>query len=217
MHNDDNSEHMWLSDKALAGQTPAVSRGYIWTQPCFLPNLLFLFPPPHFDPQSQILGPIFFFSNSLIPGSTNLFAMVDPGTAVGVISLGLQVLQGLTQFYTRFASYSADITAVVRRIESLCLILEALERPVRKLERDEPISAAVRQCIESFKAGLRELTTYQRKCGDISLVPTATEDKIRLVRMRVLFPFRKATLDEVGKVVDRLQLNVDTIMQALQL
>jgi hypothetical protein len=143
--------------------------------------------------------------------------MVDPGTAVGVISLGLQVLQSLTQFYTRFASYGADIRAVVQRIESLCLILEALERPVRILERDEPISAVVRQCIESFKAGIRELTTYQRKCGDISLIPTAIEDKIRLVRTRVLFPFRKETLDEVGRIVDRLQLNVHTIMQALQL
>lgn len=143
--------------------------------------------------------------------------MVDPGTAVGIISLGLQVLQGLAQYYTQFASFSAEITAVVRRIESLCVIIKALEGPVRRLERDEPISAAVRQCIEACKTGIRDLDTYQKQCGNNTFVPTAVADRMRLVKMRGLFPFRKSTLDGVGKTLERLQLNLMTINQALQL
>ncbi|KAF2788778.1 hypothetical protein K505DRAFT_366174 [Melanomma pulvis-pyrius CBS 109.77] len=143
--------------------------------------------------------------------------MVDPGTAVGVISLGLQVLQGLSNYYSQFASFSVEITTVVERIQSLCAIIDALDGAVQKLQRDEPISAAVRQCIDACKAGLRDLEVYQKKCGEITLVPTTIEDKIQLVKKRLLFPFRKGTLEDLQKILDRLQSNLDTIILALQL
>lgn len=143
--------------------------------------------------------------------------MVDPGTAVGVISLGLQVLQSLATYYSQFASFSAEITAVVERIQSLCVIIDSLDGAVQRLQRDEPISAAVRQCIDACKAGIWDLEVYQKKCGEITLIPTTIEDKIRLVRKRLLFPFRKGTLEDLQKILDRLQSNVDTIVHALHL
>ena len=143
--------------------------------------------------------------------------MVDPGTAVGVISLGLQVLQGLATFYKHFASFHNELSTVVRRIESLHMIIDALEGPVRDLERDDLISAAVRQCIETCKAGIEELEVYQKKCGSVTLVTTVKKNKLRASKSRLLFPFRKATLDDLAKALDRLQSNLDTVALALQL
>ncbi|KAF1997442.1 hypothetical protein P154DRAFT_578863 [Amniculicola lignicola CBS 123094] len=143
--------------------------------------------------------------------------MSDPGTAVGVVSLGLQVLQGLTTYYSQFKSFSTEISAVVGRIENLHLILSALDIPVRKLERDEPISAAVRQCIDNCQAGINDLEAYRRKCGEVPLPSTQKEDRMRLIANKLLFPFRKNSLEDLGKILDRLQLSLDTIIHALQL
>jgi hypothetical protein len=143
--------------------------------------------------------------------------MIDPGTAVGIISLGLQVLQGLATFYEDFASFNIELSTVVRRIESLYMIIDALEGPVRDLERDDLISAAVRQCIEACKAEIQELEVYRKKCGSSTQGPTVKKNKLHGSKSRVLFPFRKAILDDLVKALDRLQSNLDTVVLALQL
>jgi hypothetical protein len=143
--------------------------------------------------------------------------MADPGTAVGIISLGLQVLQGLVKFYSHFASFSTEIAAVVQRIEGLCMTLDALDGPVRKVERDDAISAAVRRCIDTCRSSIRDLEIYRRNCGDTELGASTLEDKLRHVRKRLTFPFRKGTLNDIGRVLDRLQSNLDTVILALQL
>ena len=143
--------------------------------------------------------------------------MVDPGTAVGIVSLGLQVLQGLVNFYSQFASFSTEITAVVQRIESLRMTLDALDSPVRKIERDDPISVAVRRCIDTCKSGIQDLEMYRRNCGDDELEASTLEDKLRHVKKRLTFPFRKGTLEGIGKILDRFQSNLDTVILALQL
>jgi hypothetical protein len=49
--------------------------------------------------------------------------MADPisaaGTAVGIISLGLQVSQGLIKYYTHFKAHDKEIADTVSRSEAL--------------------------------------------------------------------------------------------------
>jgi hypothetical protein len=143
--------------------------------------------------------------------------MSELGTVISVISLGLQGLNGLTTYYSQFKSFSTEISALVGRIESLHVILSALDVPVRKLKHDGLISAAVQQCIDDCQTGINDLEAYRKKCGDVTLLPTKKEDRMQLIAKKLLFPFRKSTLEDLGKILDRLQLNLDTTTHALQL
>lgn len=139
------------------------------------------------------------------------------GAAVGVVSLGLQVLQGLASYYTQYKSFSCEITAVVGRIARLTAILDALDGPVRKLECEESIPAEVRRSISECEAGIQMLKIYGKKCGEVKFEPQNMDDRLQLVKKKLLFPFRKGSLEDLMKNLDRLQNNVDTIIMALQL
>ena len=55
------------------------------------------------------------------------------GVAVGVVSLGIQVTDGLIDYYKQFRHINEDIQAVLTRIEGLRDILNALAKVTHQL------------------------------------------------------------------------------------
>ena len=63
--------------------------------------------------------------------AVTLIAMADPlsitGVAVGLVSLGLEVCQGLTEYYESWKTHDDDIRRALEKIDSLSSTLRALE------------------------------------------------------------------------------------------
>lgn len=73
------------------------------------------------------------------------------GTAVGVISLGIQVCQGLVSYYKNWKSFDDDIAHLYAKIDGLRITLENLEHTLPKLRHlNANIMIDVEEKIVSF-------------------------------------------------------------------
>lgn len=116
--------------------------------------------------------------------------MADPlstaGTAVGIVSRGLQVSQGLITYYTHFKAHDVEIGYLVRKSQSLQGLLQALEGPLRKAEIEHgDVSLQVRNAITSCGAGLRRLLAAVQKYGNMD-IPSTRESKNRALKKSAL-------------------------------
>jgi hypothetical protein len=141
--------------------------------------------------------------------------MADAG---GAVSLALQIAQGLNVYYTQFRAFRDDVETVVLRTERLQIILRCLERPVQRLELDdEPISEQTWSCIAECLKAVKSLKQYQEKCSEVQHAPDQLRHTLLHAKNRLAYPFRKTTLEELQKVLDRLLANLELILHALQL
>ncbi|OCK74055.1 hypothetical protein K432DRAFT_311474 [Lepidopterella palustris CBS 459.81] len=145
--------------------------------------------------------------------------MSDPisvaGTAVGITSLGIQVCQALVRYYVQFRSYHDDIDALVQRVEHLENILRALDTVKKKVELDnDEVSQKLQLATKACKEALGSLERTVKKFTEIKL-PDAWEDRLRLVKKRLLWPFKKDALMNTQDILDKLQANLLLALQIL--
>lgn len=138
------------------------------------------------------------------------------GTTVGVISLGLQVCQGLFNYYNQFKSFSDDVSSTLQRLEELSGLLEVLDQHMRRSPADGVALDIGQDSVAACGAQLRKLQEMIKKCGECQM-PAARADRVKLVKRRLLYPFRKETLNEMHATLDRLQSNVNLAAQLLQM
>jgi hypothetical protein len=129
-------------------------------------------------------------------------------SAVGIVSLGLQVTQGLVTYYSQFKAFDSDIAEISRKADGLHGILQVLENAT--------IPAQVRTAISASEEGLRNLNGWVEKYGKAE-PPANIEDRLRLLKKRTLFPFRRDTLLGLKSTLESLQSNLDTAIQVLHL
>ena len=60
--------------------------------------------------------------------------MADPGTAIGIISLGIQVCQGLTSYYSVYKSFHDHVNHANLRLGDLQATLEILQQLLPRLD-----------------------------------------------------------------------------------
>jgi hypothetical protein len=138
-------------------------------------------------------------------------------SAVGIVSLGLQVTQGLVAYYSHFKAFDRDIAEISRKADGLSRILQVLKGPLRKFEIDDaPVPAQVRTAISASEEGLRNLNDWIEKYGKVE-PPGNIEDRLRILKKRTLFPFRRDTLLGLKSTLESLQSNLDTAIHVLHL
>ncbi|KAF1960005.1 hypothetical protein CC80DRAFT_590342 [Byssothecium circinans] len=144
--------------------------------------------------------------------------MCDPGSIVGAVSLTLQIVQRLKTYYNEFRSFHSDIDAVVTQSERIVSILNALEKPVQGLWRGrDELCQEVRASIRACDEARLKVKAHQQKCSECDLQPENLRKKLVLVKTRCLYPFRKDTLGDLQRQLDRMLENLQTIIQVLQI
>lgn len=147
--------------------------------------------------------------------------MADPlsaaGTAVGIISLGLQVSQGLIRYYSRFKAHDDEIADTVDRAQALQGLLESLEGPLKKAE-SEPgdILIHVRNAVSACETRLLRLSILVQKYGTVQ-IPDTREEKLQALKKQALYPFKRATLQELHATLEELIINLQLAVQMLSL
>jgi len=111
-----------------------------------------------------------------------LFLMGDPlsvaGTAVGIASLGIQVCQGLLQYYASWKSYNEDITTTFELIESFEKTLVLLCKAINRLDPSPELLQQVAGCINDCKSGIERLKKKFKKIEETT--PGASRLKLVL-------------------------------------
>ena len=147
--------------------------------------------------------------------------MADPlsaaGTAVGVVSLGLQVFQGLIKYYSHFKAHDEDIAYLVLKSESLQNILQSLNSLLKRAEVGPAnISTQVRNAVGICETRLQKLLLAVKKYGNLE-IPVTREERLRAIRKRALYPFKQTTLQELNVTLEGLTIDLQLALQILSL
>ena len=127
--------------------------------------------------------------------------MADPGTAVGMISLGIQVCLGLVKYYKAWEGQDQYVQETLNNLDREAKVLELLQRNLRRL----PISAGtsaqqVEECIVHARGPFNRLKVLLENCQTVP-APGNFKRKGRNAARSALFPFRKETLRDMRAAV----------------
>lgn len=119
------------------------------------------------------------------------------GSAVGVISLGIQVCQGLLAYYDSWKGCHQDIETTSKSIASLSEILERVSRVAGNQSNegeavDKQVNKIAIQCLANIEALSMELRKFERypESSDVRA-------KIRSHLRRLYYPFKESTLAKI--------------------
>lgn len=148
--------------------------------------------------------------------------MSDPfsaiGSAVGVISLGLAVCEGLLAYYGPYKTFHEEINDTICRTENLTKALRALEKILNDAEKSDMTQKAesAKIAIETIKCcekRIKRLEGMLKKCHNVTPPQGLLKTKLRVDRM--IYPFRRDTLMVLVEVLNGLQNNLNTALQVL--
>lgn len=139
------------------------------------------------------------------------------GTAVSIISLGLQVCQGLVSYYQTYQGQDEKVADILRDVSSLKKSLEAIQRCLPKLNSGQldTIAQAGDSVIECA-AAVKKLEQLLAECHRTA-IPADFKERMQILARKVAFPFRQSTIKDLKDTVKGLQTNVVIALQILQL
>ncbi|MCJ1427238.1 hypothetical protein MMC29_005141 [Sticta canariensis] len=148
--------------------------------------------------------------------------MSDPvsvaGTAMGVISLGIQVTQSLVEYYTSYKSQYSALADMVERLEYLSDIFQSLKKTLldRQVQTEEQsfiksIYVSIRHCDELIYELQEECQKFRKTSSD------GFAAKIKVAGRRVTYPFRESTLQKLNENIGGIQENLSSALDILQL
>lgn len=148
--------------------------------------------------------------------------MGDPfsaaGTAVGIVSLGIQVFQGLISYYDKWKTFDDDIAQIQVKLDGLSKTLENLEThiiPKFKSSNAREVED-VDQKILSCSTGIRSLKAILTKCQSSAPTNIVHRKAYKLLQTS-FYSFKKTTFQELNASVTSLQENLQTSLLSLML
>jgi ankyrin repeat domain-containing protein 50 len=153
------------------------------------------------------------------------------GLVVGVVSLGIQVSQGLISYYNEFRGQNEEIDSLGSNLDALrhtLLVLEALMGGDQQIVLQS--ADLVKTNIISTLGGISRLQNFLTKCRqhavDGSAKPSSSaspagpsnrSNQAKSLLNKVAFPFKRNTLNSMKAIVTDLQASLSLALSTLQL
>ncbi|KAH5442343.1 hypothetical protein HBI23_131770 [Parastagonospora nodorum] len=143
--------------------------------------------------------------------------MADPfsvaGTAVGITSLGIQTCQILYNYYSKYKGYHDDIDSVLQEVEGLQSILESLRQVKDRFEIDNNVpSSQLHIALKACEDALARLKAMADRCNTTKQTESI-QSRLRDVKKRLIWPYRKETLADMQATLSRFQDNLSLALQ----
>lgn len=146
--------------------------------------------------------------------------MGDPfavaSSAISVVSLGLQVCQGLTSYYGSWKDYDRDIDSFYCHLEGLSRNLQLLQTCLSNQAFTPAFQGQVGKDVLACKTEIDGLEKELAKIRSVAL-PSGVRDRLRSHLRRAQYPFKEAALMKLKGTVMGLQENVQLIVGVLNL
>ncbi|EJP69640.1 uncharacterized protein BBA_01605 [Beauveria bassiana ARSEF 2860] len=148
--------------------------------------------------------------------------MADPlsvaGLAFAVVSLGLQVTAGITDYFDALNSRDQDIASARQQNDTLRKTLRVIESSSSRLQNDHRAeTAALRECLDSCKQELQALESTVTELISCDQATTCRKDKIRNQGKRLLYPFNRPKLEQITTRLHNINSNLQLALQNLGL
>jgi hypothetical protein len=139
---------------------------------------------------------------------------MDPGTAVGVASLGIQVCDGLLKYYRDWKGYEDDIRETCTAIADLSKTFGLLGDTLLRASPDD-LAQRAQESLTTCKEGIEQLETKLKKLHREA--PTGLRQRAQAGGLRLIYPLRKSTLEKLKEIVQGLIRHLNLAIQIILL
>ncbi|KAF4432125.1 hypothetical protein F53441_13844 [Fusarium austroafricanum] len=133
-----------------------------------------------------------------------------PGGVVGIISLGIQVCQGLVWYLQSFKGRDEEIQESLKEVQTLVSTFYSLKDVLTKIDKTSCETTAIRRCLQDSEEKLREVHKFSLKLRGPQDAAKSTREKIDNARRAMVYPFREEKLKT-------LRLSLQDLLQNLSL
>ena len=137
------------------------------------------------------------------------FITLDPGTALGVVSLGIQMFQAIGWYCNEWKDRAQDVRHAVQSVESLQKSLSTFPCILADDQIDRNVKSRVEECVQACGDGIKQLDLERKKLENPS--------KVKQGLSRGLYPFRGSTLAKLKELVGDLLGQLTLALQVLDI
>ena len=141
------------------------------------------------------------------------------GSAVGVISLAIQVTQGHVQYYGSWKDAKKDVLAICKSAQDLDSILQLLDGTLKQ-SRQQDIVQKIEECMSNCVESVTELETELDKVKIFPPTHDSTKPSFKAAANakfhRALYPFLESTIMKLRENLDHTRNNVNLALEVLQ-
>ena len=148
--------------------------------------------------------------------------MADPlsvaGLTAGLVSLGLQVSGGITQYIDALDCREAEISSAKQLNDCLQKTLQFIEESLSDFRNDHHAATAVVQaCLETCKANLKTLHNLLAELAGPGQTMTGRRSRIKSQGKKLLYPFSRPKLQQLETNLRNANATLQSALQALGL
>jgi hypothetical protein len=138
------------------------------------------------------------------------------GTAVGIISLGIQTCKGIVWYIDTAKDAKEKAERLRREVEQLADILESLETTVTQADLSSTSTLTVTHSgISACASALEQIK--KRLDTPSSLGQSRIKTRIQVIKARLSYPFKEGDLVYWKNALDHVQQHLQTALLALQM
>ena len=136
-------------------------------------------------------------------------------SVVGIISLGLQVCQGLSWYIGHVKDEETEVSQISDRLDNLANILENLTNVLAKIESTTGSSSDTSNFLANV--GIQACSTALSNIREKLQVPSGNKMQgfrkaVKYWKSRLSYPFRREDLMFLKQMVESVQLNLNTAL-----
>ncbi|RBA12698.1 hypothetical protein FPRO05_04148 [Fusarium proliferatum] len=149
--------------------------------------------------------------------------MADPlsvaGLALAVVSLGLQVTGGITDYFDSLKSRDQDIASIIQQNDTLKKTLQVIESSISRFQNDHRTATeALRQFLDSSNDELKVLEgMVATLTTDDQGSSTGRRTKARNKGKKLLYPFHRPKLEQMATKLHHINATLQLGLQSLGL
>lgn len=139
--------------------------------------------------------------------------MSDPlsivGSAVGIISLGIHVCQGLISYLQSFKGQVQEIQDSIKETQTIVSLLNSVKDVLVKLDQHSARAIAMVDCLKDSEKRLRELQGFLLKLQKPQDTSQDTPQRIKNARHVLAYPFLQGKLSALRQSLQDLLQNLN--------
>ncbi|WPA99594.1 uncharacterized protein RHO25_004212 [Cercospora beticola] len=141
---------------------------------------------------------------------------MDPGTAVGVASLGIQLCEGILKYYSKWRSYDKDIEDTYRQIAELAKIFARLRVSLDKISYDRKQLQHAKEALQPCETSLLELQQLLVELRPIN-APSGRAERAWAQFRRAMYPLKASTLAKLRELDEDVRDQLSLALQGTQI
>lgn len=141
---------------------------------------------------------------------------MDPGTALSVVSLGIQVASGIQDYFKLWKDCEQDVSNLRNSLVQITRIFEHLRATLRRPGLEETLVSTIRLNIKSCEEKVEELGSILKKFKEEGS-PGGILEKLKSRSRRALYPFRASTISRISEIIEDMKDDLHLTLEILSL